>query len=67
MDSILKEAKKISLEGSKAERIDFCSAWPPAKQGLELLRSIVTNPIAKGAISLVIAAGDAVSSQICNK
>jgi hypothetical protein len=66
MENILKDAKKISLQGSKAERIDFCSVWPSARQGLELLRNIITNPIARGAISLVIAAGDAVSSQICN-
>lgn len=43
----------------------FCTIWPSAKQGLELLQQLIRNPIAKGAISVVIAAGDAVSKTIC--
>ena len=43
----------------------FCEVWPGAKTALELLQGIIKNPIAKGAIGIVIAAGDAVSSKIC--
>ena len=43
---------------------EFCKLWPPAKQALELLQSMVKNPIAKAAIGIVIAAGDAISKSI---
>ena len=45
----------------------FCQLWPQARTGLELLQGIIKNPIAKGAIGVVIAAGDAVSQSICGK
>jgi len=54
-----------SAEAKKAQS-GFCDAWPSAKTGLKMLRSIVKNPIAKGAISIVIAAGDAVATSICS-
>ena len=48
--------------GSKNQ---FCEIWPGAKTALELLQGIIKNPIAKGAIGIVMAAGDAVASKIC--
>lgn len=52
----------VSVAGSKNK---FCEVWPGAKTALELLQGIIKNPIAKGAIGIVIAAGDAVATKIC--
>ncbi|HRI32841.1 MAG TPA: hypothetical protein PLD02_03740 [Saprospiraceae bacterium] len=57
--------KDISLKGSKAERINFCNAWAAAKEGLTLLAAIVRTRIVRGAITLIIKAGDAISRSIC--
>ncbi len=62
-NEIISSSKDISLTGKKS--VDFCAVWPGAKKALELLRDIIKNPIAKGAISVVIAAGEAVSKEIC--
>ena len=58
-------AKHITLEGNDENKQKFCKAWPAVKQGLQLLLGIIKNPIAKGAINLVISAGDAISASIC--
>ena len=64
--TITSNAKDISLVSAPAgSKNKFCEVWPAAKTGLELLQSIVKNPIAKAAIGIVVAAGDAVSSKIC--
>jgi len=67
MDSkeIIKRSGDISLTNVADGENQFCSVWPSAKQGLTLLQSIIKNPIAKGAIGVAIAAGDAVAKQIC--
>lgn len=44
----------------------FCSIWPTAKEGLEALKGLIKSPFAKISISVVIAAGDAVSSKKCS-
>jgi hypothetical protein len=56
---MLKESdiKNVSLEKS-AESVDFCTAWPAAKSGLGLLKSIVKNPVVKGMIMMIINVGD---------
>lgn len=43
----------------------FCTVWPTAKPGLEMLRDLVKGAFVKVAISAVIAAGDAASSKLC--
>jgi len=43
----------------------FCEGWPGAKTVLQTLQNLLKNPLAKAAIGIVIAAGDAVSSAIC--
>lgn len=64
--TITSNAKDISLVAAPAgSKNKFCEVWPGAKTALELLQGIVKNPIAKAAIGVVIAAGDAVSSKIC--
>lgn len=57
--------RDISLVGSDAQKQGFCRAWPSVKSGLEMLAALVKNPIAQGAIRLVIAAGNAVAGSIC--
>lgn len=64
--SITTNATDISLVSAPAAaKSKFCEIWPKAKEGLKLLQDIIKNPIAKGAIGIVIAAGDAVASRIC--
>lgn len=60
---IVKHSEDITLNRIEGNR--FCTIWPGAKEALTLLQSIIKNPIAKGAIGVVIAAGDAVSKQVC--
>jgi hypothetical protein len=60
---IIISSKDISLVKGKAA--DFCTIWPPTKKGLEILRDVIKNPVVKGIIGVVIAAGDAVSKEIC--
>ena len=45
---------------STSKKAEFCKIWPTVKQGLELLKAMITNPMAKGAITLVITAGDTI-------
>ncbi len=51
------DIKDVSLEKSAAS-VNFCSAWPAAKVGLELLMGIVKNPIVKASIAMIIKLGD---------
>lgn len=56
----------ISLEKTtEAAQGKFCEIWPKAKEGLELLQKVIKNPVAKAAIGIVIAAGDAVAKNLC--
>lgn len=43
----------------------FCRIRPSAKEGLQVLQSMVVNPIVKSAISIIISAGDAISNRVC--
>ncbi len=64
--TITSNANDISLVSAPAKaKNSFCEIWPGAKTALGLLQDIIKNPIAKGAIGIVIAAGDAVASKIC--
>jgi len=64
--TITSNASDISLVSAPATaRNKFCEVWPGAKTALELLQGIIKNPVAKAAIGIVIAAGDAVASRIC--
>jgi hypothetical protein len=63
---IISLRNNITLEKTtEASQGKFCEIWPKAKEGLELLQKVIKNPIAKLAIEIVIAAGDAVSKKIC--
>ncbi|MCC8424456.1 hypothetical protein [Mucilaginibacter sp. UR6-11] len=62
---IIDNRGNISLVGVDTAKTEFCSIWPNVKSGLEVLQNLLKNPVAKGAVGLVIAAGDAVSKQIC--
>ena len=63
---IVEKRKDITLTATaEASQGKFCEIWPQARTGLELLQGLIKNPIAKGAIGLVIGAGDAVSKSVC--
>lgn len=64
-NEIMSNRNNISLDIPVAGEGKFCEIWPKAKEGLQLLQSIVKNPIAKAAIAVVIAAGDAVAKTVC--
>lgn len=65
-NEIVKDSNNITLENSAVHQKKFCTIWPQCKQGLEMLRDIIKNPIAKGAVNIVISAGDAVSGKVCH-
>jgi hypothetical protein len=63
--NVVAHSADISLNKSADPKGEFCKLWPPAKTGLELLLNIVKNPALKAIINIIIAAGDAVSKQVC--
>lgn len=64
--SITTNAGDISLlPAASTDKSKFCDVWPNAKSGLVMLQGLIKNPIAKGAVGIVISAGDAVASRIC--
>lgn len=65
-EQIIENREAISLVENAEQRTDFCSIWPNVKSGLTVLQGLIKNPIAKAAIGIVIAAGDAVTGQICS-
>lgn len=65
-EDIIKNSKAITLADAPKAKGEFCALWPNVKSGLTVLQSILNNPIAKAAIGIVIAAGDAVTKEICN-
>ena len=65
-NQIVQNSRDITLVNVDQGKTEFCKIWPQAKEGLDVLQGIIKNPIAKAAIGIVIAAGDAVSKNICN-
>ena len=63
--NIINSVEDISLSSSAHDSKNFCELWPGGKQALQALQGIIKNPIAKGAIGIVIAAGDAVAAKKC--
>ena len=62
----------IRSDPGAAAAIDFCTAWPCAKPALEYLRDKLFTgggwkKVVRWAITKLIAAGDAVYKQICEK
>lgn len=47
------------------EHNKLCTIWPTVKEGLEILASVIKNPVVKVVIGTVIAAGDAIIGKIC--
>lgn len=65
-EEIQNQSMDITLtEAARGQNNRFCELWPSAKQGLVLLRDFIKNPIVKATVTVIISAGDAVSSQIC--
>ena len=64
--SIVTNSANISLENTDNNQ-KFCQAWPEVQEGLQLLQSLVKNPFVKVSIGAVIAAGQAVSQQVCGQ
>ena len=50
---------EISLENEQ-EKLSFCELWPNVKRGLELLKTIIRNPVVKATIDIVIRLGDSI-------
>ena len=50
--------------GEKAKDI-FCEHWANSKKGLELVYTMVKNPVVKLIVTIVIAVGDGIQSKIC--
>lgn len=68
MDSqqILDNADNISLTPAATEgHSKLCDIWPTVKEGLEILKSLLKNPVLQVVISSIIAAGDAIIGKIC--
>lgn len=63
---IIDNNRDITLVNVDKGKTEFCKIWPQAQEGLNVLEGIIKNPIAKAAIGIVIAAGDAVSKSICS-
>lgn len=66
METILKNVNNISLSGKLEEQKKFCQLWPDVKAGLLLFQTIIKNPVVKVVINIIIVAGDAVQTKICN-
>lgn len=70
MDSqnILKNAGNISLTSAATEQHSkLCDIWPTVKEGLEILKTFIKNPVLQAIISSIIAAGDAIIGKICQQ
>lgn len=65
---ILANADNISLEPAALEnnQSELCKIWPIAKQALEVLKTLLKDPLTKLIIEGLIATGDAVTRKICN-
>lgn len=61
-------ARATSVETSAVFDVDFCGDWPTAKGILEFLIGLPTMPeVAKGAMRVVIQAGDLAHGAICGR
>lgn len=58
-DAKLLRSEAAGGGAAAADAINFCGEWPAAKGVLQALAAVIPNPLAKAAISIVIAAGDA--------
>ena len=63
---VIKEQAKVPKDAQDT----FCGVWPQAKTALELLKTFIgvipgVSVFAKVAIGIVIVAGDAASSSMC--
>ena len=64
---ILENADSISLTPAATEgHSKLCDIWPTVKEGLEILKSLLKNPVLQVVIGSIIAAGDAIIGRICN-
>ncbi|MGN6567343.1 MAG: hypothetical protein ACTHJ0_05290 [Flavipsychrobacter sp.] len=64
LNNIALNSQNITLE-NHGKVPEFCKLWGDAENVLQTLESIIKNPIAKAAISIVIAAGNAVTKEVC--
>ena len=72
-DAEVEELTRVIQEKGRVDKgiqDTFCQVWPTAKDGLEVLRKVLefvpgVGPLAKMAIAIVIAAGDAANNAIC--
>jgi len=64
---ILANADNISLEpAATQDHSRLCEIWPIVKEGLEILKDFIKNPVLKAIIGSIIAAGDAIIGKICS-
>ena len=72
LTSLIKEHGKLPAAKKGGPQETFCTVWPQAKNGLNLLKEIIGSVpgisfFAKASIGIVIAAGDAADSALCQK
>jgi len=58
MENVKINLDDVSLELSSENKSKLCEIWPIVKQGLELLKGSIKNPIVKSAIATLIRIGD---------
>ena len=72
LTKMIKEHGKMPAAKKGGPQETFCDVWPQAKNGLNLLKSIIGSVpgvsfFAKAAIDIVMASGDAASSAFCQQ
>lgn len=45
----------------------FCKYWADSRQGIELAKSLLKNPLLKGILTLAVIIGDMVQKSICGE
>jgi len=67
IDRLEREIRTDAAAAPQGIKDLFCKLWPGAKQAIDALLKIVTNPIVKLVLQGVEAVGDATQKAICPK
>ena len=58
MENVQINLEDVSLTLSSENKSTLCDIWPVVKQGLEILKDSLKNPLVKFAINILIKLGD---------
>jgi hypothetical protein len=66
LSNVIREQARVPKDAQE----NFCGVWPQAKVALQLLKTFIgiipgVGPFARVAIGIVLVAGDAASSAVC--